>query len=70
MAATQKNQNVIGRSTSFLSDSVEELKKVHAPSRQETIQGTIGVLVMVFFFGLFLGLADLLVGKLMQWILT
>ena len=60
----------IGRSVDFVNEAIDELKKVHTPTRQETIQGTIGVLLMVFFFGLFLGLGDLLVGKIMQAVLT
>ena len=47
-----------------------ELTKVYTPTKPETIQGTIGVLVMTAFFGLFLGLSDLICGKLMQMILT
>lgn len=68
--ANAEKQNVIAAGRSFFSESVEELKKVHPPTKQETIQGTIGVLVMVFLFGLFLGLADLIVGRLMQWVLS
>lgn len=59
----------IGRVTDFVNESVDELKKVHPPTRQETIQVTILVLVLVVFFGLFLGLTDLLVGALMGRIL-
>jgi preprotein translocase SecE subunit len=66
--ATKKNP--IAASRDFIQESLDEVKKVHPPTKQETIQGTIGVIIMVFFFGLFLGLSDLAVGKLMQWILT
>lgn len=68
--ANAEKQNVIAAGRGFFNESVEELKKVHPPTKQETIQGTIGVLVMVFLFGLFLGLADLIVGRLMQWVLA
>jgi preprotein translocase SecE subunit len=68
--ANAKKKNVVAQGVDFYRESVEELKKVHPPTKQETVQGTIGVLIMVFMFGLFLGLADLLVGKLMQWVLA
>lgn len=59
----------VGRAVSYFQEAWQELKKVHPPTKQETIQGTVGVLMMVFFFGLFLGLADNLVGTLMEWVL-
>ena len=69
MTNTEK-KNVLAAGKDFFGESVDELKKVHTPSKQEVIQGTIGVVVMVLVFGLFLGLADLSVGKLMQWLLA
>jgi preprotein translocase SecE subunit len=65
-----KNKNRKESVGEFISNTMDELKKIHTPSRQETIQGTIGVVLMVFFFGLFLGLSDFLVGKVMQAIFT
>ena len=65
-----EQQNIFGQSISFVQEANSELKKVHFPNRQETIQATILVLLMVAFFALFLGLADLLVGKLMGHVLT
>ncbi len=65
-----EKQNIVSRSLSYFKESRAELKKVHTPSTQEVIRGTMGVLMMVFFFGLFLGLTDLVVGKLMQALLT
>jgi preprotein translocase subunit SecE len=67
--AKTQGSNPVARSVQFVGDSIDELKKVHPPTKQETIQGTIGVLVMVVLFGIFLGLADLIVGKVMQAIL-
>ena len=70
MAKAQTEQKgSIGRATDFFNESVEELKKVHPPTKQETIQVSILVLVLVMFFGLFLGLTDLIVGALMGRIL-
>ena len=62
--------NPIGRAVTFSQDSWAELKKVHAPSRQETIQSSLVVIAMVVMFSLFLGLADFVCGWLMQNILT
>ena len=66
----EEKQNLISRGTGFSKESWGELKKVHAPTRQETIQITLGVLLMVVLFGVFLGLTDLIVGKIMQASLT
>ena len=70
MAAKPVNGNVISRSAGFLREAVDELKKVHAPSREETIRATIGVLVMVFVFAIFLGFTDWVVGFVMARVLT
>ena len=66
----QEKKNPVARAADFTSATMDELKKIHTPTRQETIQGTIGVLLMVAFFGLFLGLSDLFVGKIMQAVFT
>jgi len=50
----------------FLQDSWVELKKVHPPTKQETFQAAVLVTLMVIFFSLFLGLADFLVGNMME----
>lgn len=60
----------IGGLPQFFRGAVDELKKVHAPTREETIRATIVVFAMVALFAVFLGLADLLVGKIMSSILT
>lgn len=49
--------------------TVNEIKKVHAPTRQEIIQASIEVFTMVGLLSLYLGLADALVGKAMSLIL-
>lgn len=54
----------------FLGESWEELRKVHTPTRQETVMITIRVLALILLFGVFLGLADLVVGRIMSSILT
>ena len=70
MAIESEAQNPITRSVNYFRNSFEELKKVHAPSRQETMQATAVVMILVLLFAVFLGLADLIVGRLVQWLLT
>jgi len=50
------------RSKQFYLDVRSEMKKVSWPSRQEVMSTTIVVVVAVFFFGLYLGLVDYLLG--------
>ena len=65
-----KPSNPISRGLAFLKESWEELKKVHTPGQQETIQATMVVLAIVCFFAFFLGVADWIVGGMMRSILT
>jgi preprotein translocase subunit SecE len=53
----------------FYSDVRSEMKKVSWPSRQEVIGTTIVVIVAVFFFGLYLGAVDQLLGMGLSWVL-
>lgn len=62
--------NPVTRSIDFFREATSELKKVHPPTRQETIQATIVVLFMVAIFAAFMGLADYIVGNVMRSILT
>lgn len=50
----------------FFQDSWLELRKVHHPTKQETIQATIVVMAMLVAVSLFLGAVDLLLAYLMQ----
>ena len=70
MAGTEEEKSLLLHPIAFGKEAWAELKKVHSPTRQETLQVTVGVLFMVFLFGIFLGLADLVIGKIMQSILT
>ena len=53
----------------FYGDVRSEMKKVSWPSRQEVVGTTIVVIVAVFFFGLYLGAVDQLLGLGMSWVL-
>jgi preprotein translocase subunit SecE len=53
----------------YCQDALIELKKVVWPTKQETIQTTIAVLVMIFAMGIFLWVVDLILLKLVAKIL-
>ena len=53
----------------FYTDVRSEMKKVSWPPRQEVVGTTIVVVIAVFFFGLYLGLVDLLLDRGLQWVL-
>jgi preprotein translocase SecE subunit len=46
----------------FGREAVDELKKVHTPTWEETWRASIGVFFMLAIFGVFLGLTDYIVG--------
>lgn len=70
MAQQVASKNPISSAAQFCRESWAELKKVHTPTRQETIQATMVVFVMVVIVAVFLGLTDFVVGRIMQAILT
>ncbi|OGQ92658.1 MAG: preprotein translocase subunit SecE [Deltaproteobacteria bacterium RIFOXYA12_FULL_61_11] len=53
----------------FSSETIMELKRVAWPNRKETSGSTVVVLVVVVFFGLYLGLWDFIWSKLLQLVL-
>ncbi|HHL38925.1 MAG TPA: preprotein translocase subunit SecE [Deltaproteobacteria bacterium] len=54
----------------FISEARQELKKVTWLSRQQTMTSTWVVLVVVFIVSIFLGLMDLVLGKLVRLVLS
>ena len=54
----------------FLREVKVELKKVTWPTRQQTIGSTAVVLLLVMIISVFLGMADLILGRLIQVILN
>jgi preprotein translocase subunit SecE len=54
----------------FLSEAVQELKKVTWPNRKETLGTTGVVLVLVFFIGAYLGLVDFLLSHLVRYFIN
>ena len=63
MADKAKKQNAIQR---YFSETAGELRKVSWPTRQEAVQLTILVLIVMVFMGAFLGLMDLLAGHVLN----
>jgi preprotein translocase subunit SecE len=56
--------------TQFLKEVRFELKRVTWPSRQETVAGTMVVLIIVFIAASFLGIVDIGLSKLMRLVLS
>jgi preprotein translocase subunit SecE len=52
----------------FLKDTRKELNNVSWPSRREVTGTTVVVIATVFFFGFFLAIVDIIVGKGMNFI--
>lgn len=63
LAAIKSANRDTGGPAQFVKEAWAELKKVHAPSREETIKLSLLVLAMVAIFSVFLGLTDLVIGK-------
>ena len=63
MAEKAKKQNALQR---YFSETVGELRKVSWPTRQEAVQLTIIVVIVMVFMGIFLGLIDLLAGHVLN----
>ena len=54
----------------FFTEARSELRKVVWPTRQETVQTTLIVLVVVVIIGIFLSILDLTFSKLVEWFVT
>ena len=57
---------VAGRKQGYLSASIDELKKVHTPTRQETTRMTGVVLLIIVFISMCLFIMDLTFNWLMS----
>lgn len=57
------------KASNYVSGSIDELKKVSSPSKQETIQATIATIFIIFFVSICLFLLDVFFHTLMQAIL-
>jgi preprotein translocase subunit SecE len=59
----------VGRARRFVAEARAELGRVTWPSRREVWGTTIVVIAVSVFFGLYLGLIDFGLARLMSWIL-
>lgn len=53
----------------FLNESIAEAKRVVWPTRQETIQTTFAVVVLVIIMAIFLALVDISFAYMVQWLM-
>lgn len=60
----QQVKEIVPQSRQFLNEVVSELRKVHWPTRQETMAATVVVIVVVFIVSLWLGLVDAVISFL------
>jgi len=63
-----KNQGIVGKSLQFLKEVKVEFKKITWASRRQTIATTMAVLSFTLFVAFYLGLVDLLLSKIVQWL--
>ena len=59
----------IDKAKQFFSEAKQELKKVSWPSKQQTITSTWVVFAVTFVLAIFLGLVDLILSKLVTYII-
>jgi len=67
MAETNKKQNKL---VNYFNSSIEELKKVKWPTRNEAINHTILVILICIFMALFLGALDTGLTHLVEWMIA
>ena len=60
---TKKMPKILGKTVSYFKESREELKKVVWPTRQQVIEMTLAVVVLVVFVGALLGVFDYILTK-------
>jgi preprotein translocase subunit SecE len=69
MNPAEKTKVWVESAKQFYTDVRSEMKKVSWPARQEVVGTTVVVVVAVFFFGLYLGLVDMLLDRGLQFVL-
>ena len=67
MAETNKKQNKI---VNYFNSSIEELKKVKWPTKNELVNNTILVVIICIFMAIFLGLLDFGLTHLVEWMIS
>lgn len=56
-----------GKLKVFIEESIVELKKVSWPPKKDTIKASYAVIAFVIILGVFLGVVDLILAKLVNW---
>jgi preprotein translocase SecE subunit len=67
---TAEEGSIFERGSRYLSESVQELKKVSKPTRQETIQATMVAVFIVLFVSVCLFLVDIVFNRIMTAVLS
>lgn len=57
--------NLISNASDYFTESVEELKKVSTPTRQETMQATMATVALLVVVSLCLFVLDIIFGRVM-----
>jgi preprotein translocase subunit SecE len=65
----EKIKLIMNRAIQFVSQAKAELKKVTWPTRKQTLASTGVVMVIVAIMALYLGIIDLILAKLVKFIL-
>lgn len=65
-----ESESTIGKSRRYFAESVEELRKVTRPTRQETVQATLVTVIIMLFVSVCLFILDLVFNGLMTAILS
>jgi preprotein translocase subunit SecE len=68
--ANAASESIVSRTKGYFSESIEELKKVHSPTRQEAMKMTGVVLLIIAFISLCLFVMDLSFNWLMSRMLS
>lgn len=63
-------ESIVARTSRYFSESVDELKKVSSPTRQETTQATVVTIFLIMFVAIVVALLDVLFGRVMSAILS
>jgi len=63
-----KRQGIVTNSLQFLKEVKVEFKKITWPSRKQTVATTAAVLSFTLFIAFYLGLVDLILSKIVQWL--
>jgi len=61
---------VVARLREFVQDVLAEFRKVTWPNRTELVNSTVVVIVVTVVLALFLGVVDIVLARLVEWLLS